>query len=49
MRINNFFKLIIAIGVSLGAGVIGSFFTAPAVQSDWYIELAKPALKILES
>ena len=44
MRINNFFKLVIAISVSLGAGVIGSFFTAPAVQSDWYVELIKPDL-----
>ena len=44
MRINNFFKLVIAISVSLGAGVIGSFFTAPAVQSDWYVELIKPSL-----
>ncbi|PIT92830.1 MAG: TspO protein [Candidatus Harrisonbacteria bacterium CG10_big_fil_rev_8_21_14_0_10_42_17] len=41
---NNTFKLIIAVGVSLSAGVIGSFFTAPAVQSVWYIELVKPAL-----
>ena len=30
----NTFKLIIAIGVSLSAGVIGAFFTAPAVQSN---------------
>src|SRR3989344_2820951 len=44
MKINNFFKLVIAIGVSLGAGVIGSFFTAPAVQSGWYIGIVKPAL-----
>ncbi|MBI2004793.1 tryptophan-rich sensory protein [Patescibacteria group bacterium] len=44
MRINNFFKSVIAIGVSLGAGVIGSFFTTPAVQSSWYLELIKPAL-----
>jgi len=44
MRINNFFKLVIAIAVSEAAGVIGAFFTAPAVRSDWYLELAKPAL-----
>jgi len=44
MRINNLFKLVIAIGISLGAGVIGAFFTAPAVQSIWYAELMKPAL-----
>ena len=44
MRTNNFFKLVIAMSVSEGAGVIGSFFTASAVQSDWYLELAKPYL-----
>jgi translocator protein len=44
MKINNTFKLIIAVGVSLLAGVIGSFFTTPAIQSGWYTELAKPAL-----
>lgn len=38
------FKLIIAIGVSLGAGVVGSIFTGPAVQSAWYATLVKPAL-----
>ncbi|MBI2635186.1 MAG: tryptophan-rich sensory protein [Parcubacteria group bacterium] len=51
MKINNYlqkysgqvFKLVIAIGVSLSAGVIGSFFTMPAIQSGWYAELAKPA------
>ncbi len=44
MKINNFFKLVIAVGVSLGAGVVGAIFTTPAVQSDWYLELIKPAL-----
>jgi tryptophan-rich sensory protein len=44
MRIKNFFKLVIAIGISCGAGVVGSFFTAPAVQSVWYAELVKPTL-----
>jgi len=44
MRINNFFKLVIAVGVSLGAEIIGSIFTAPAVQSSWYAEIVKPAL-----
>src|SRR3989344_1339252 len=43
MKINNILKLVISIGVSLGAGAIGSFFTAPAVQSNWYLELIKPA------
>ena len=44
MKINNTFKLIVAIGVSLSAGAIGSVFTTPAVQSDWYLQLIKPAL-----
>ncbi|MEX2145074.1 MAG: TspO/MBR family protein, partial [Candidatus Spechtbacterales bacterium] len=43
MRINNFFKLVITIGVSLSTGAIGSFFTAPAI-SDWYAGLVKPVL-----
>src|SRR3989344_8629848 len=44
MRTNNFFKLVIAITVSETTGVIGSFFTAPAVQSDWYAGIVKPAI-----
>ena len=44
MKINNTFKLIIAIVVSELAGVIGAIFTTPAVQSMWYATLAKPAL-----
>jgi len=44
MKINNTFKLIIAVGVSLLAGVVGSLFTTPAVQSVWYAELVMPAL-----
>ncbi|MDP2593620.1 MAG: TspO/MBR family protein [bacterium] len=40
----DFWKLIFSVGVSLGAGVAGSFFTVPAVQSVWYAELVKPAL-----
>ena len=44
MRINNFLKLVIAIMVSECAGVIGSFFTMPAIQSGWYTGLVKPAL-----
>lgn len=42
MRINNFFKLIIAIAVSEFAGVIGSVFTISAIPT-WYAGLAKPA------
>jgi len=41
METTNLFKLLIAIGVSLGAGVIGSFFTAPSIAS-WYVTLSKP-------
>ncbi len=43
MRVNNFFKLIIAIVVSELAGVIGSVFTISAIPT-WYAELVKPAL-----
>ncbi len=42
MKINNTFKLIIAVGVSQLAGVIGSVFTAPSIVS-WYTGLVKPA------
>lgn len=52
MRIQNFFKLVIAIAVSEAAGIIGAFFTTPAIQSgpsagsglSWYATLAKPEL-----
>jgi tryptophan-rich sensory protein len=40
----NIFKLVIAIGVAEVAGFIGTFFTAPAIQSRWYASLAKPQL-----
>ena len=43
MRIKNFFKLIIAIGVSELAGIIGSVFTISAIPT-WYAGLVKPAL-----
>src|SRR3989344_1165788 len=43
MRINNFFKFIIAIVVSELAGVIGAVFTTSAIPT-WYAGLAKPAL-----
>ena len=43
MKINNFFRLIIAIGVSLLAGVVGSFFTTPSI-AGWYAGIVKPAL-----
>ncbi len=44
MKISNTFKLIIAIVVSESAGIIGALFTTPAVQSDWYAGIVKPAL-----
>lgn len=43
MRINNFFKLVIAIIVSEAAGIIGSVFTMPSIPT-WYAGLTKPAL-----
>lgn len=43
MRINNFFKLVIAIVVSELAGVAGSFFTISEIPT-WYSTLIKPAL-----
>lgn len=43
MRINNLFKLVIAVGVSELAGVLGSFFTVSSLPV-WYAELAKPSL-----
>ncbi len=43
MRVNNFFKLIIAVGISELAGIIGSFFTISAIPT-WYAGLMKPAL-----
>jgi len=48
MRINNFFKnffkLVMTIAVSEATGVVGAFFTTPAVQSSWYAGIVKPAL-----
>ena len=43
MKLNNFFKLVIAIILSELAGVIGSVFTISAI-SIWYAGLVKPAL-----
>lgn len=42
MRVRDFFQLIVAIGVSLFVGVIGSMFTASAIPT-WYVGLVKPA------
>ena len=44
MRISHFFKLVVAIAVSEAAGVVGAFFTTPAVQSSWYAGIVKPTL-----
>src|SRR5574343_1382899 len=43
MKINNTFKLIIAIVVSELAGIIGSVFTTPSI-AGWYAGIVKPAL-----
>jgi len=43
MKLNNFVKLIIAIGVCELAGVVGSVFTVSSIPT-WYEGLAKPAL-----
>ncbi len=43
MKINNIFKLVIAIGVCELAGVVGSVFTVSAIPT-WYAGLVKPAL-----
>ncbi len=43
MKAKNVIKLVIAIGVSGLAGVIGSVFTVSAIPN-WYAGLAKPAL-----
>lgn len=43
MKINNTFKLIIAIVVSELAGIIGSVFTVSSIPT-WYAGLAKPEL-----
>jgi len=38
-------KLVASILICQGAGIIGSFFTAPTVQSDWYLQLKKPGFQ----
>ncbi len=42
MKLGDVAKLIIAICISELAGIVGSVFTAPAIDG-WYAELAKPA------
>lgn len=43
MKINKLIKLIISIILCQLAGLIGSFFTTPAIPS-WYQKLVKPFL-----
>jgi len=43
LSLKNILKLIVAIGVSELAGIIGSIFTAPAIQG-WYAGIVKPAI-----
>lgn len=43
MRINNSFKLVIAVAVSELAGIAGSFFTISEIPT-WYSTLTRPAL-----
>ncbi|MBI4132567.1 MAG: tryptophan-rich sensory protein [Candidatus Sungbacteria bacterium] len=43
MKINNFWRLVIAVVVSELAGVIGSVFTVSAIPN-WYAGLIKPAV-----
>jgi tryptophan-rich sensory protein len=43
MRLNNFFKFVIAVVVSELAGFVGSIFTISSIPN-WYAGLVKPAL-----
>lgn len=43
MKTNNLPKLIVAIAISESAGIIGSVFTMPSIQT-WYAALAKPTI-----
>jgi len=42
MKLNKIGKFIISILICQLAGVIGSFFTAPAIPTTWFAELKKP-------
>jgi len=42
MKLNNFFKLVIAIVISELAGIVGSVFTVSAIPT-WYATLQKPS------
>jgi len=41
MKFKKFLRLVFSILICQSAGIIGSFFTAPAI-SDWYVNLEKP-------
>jgi len=41
MKINNLWRLLLSLAISLSAGVLGSLFTTPAVQS-WYLTINRP-------
>jgi tryptophan-rich sensory protein len=41
MKLNNLFKLVIAVGVCELAGVVGSVFTVSSIPT-WYATLQKP-------
>ena len=43
MKINKVLKIIIAIAICELAGLVGSLFTTPAIGSNWYAGLTKPA------
>jgi translocator protein len=43
MKINNFFRLVLAIIITNLAGILGSLFTAPSIDG-WYKNINKPAL-----
>ena len=42
MKLKKIFKLILSVLICQSAGIVGSFFTAPAISS-WYVTLEKPS------
>lgn len=42
-RVVKYLRIVFGIGISLLAGFVGSYFTAPAIPG-WYATLAKPSL-----
>lgn len=41
MKIKSFWRLLLSLAIPLSAGVLGSLFTTPAVQS-WYLTINRP-------